>query len=78
MLFRIKVYAAALAAFTAALVAVYFKGRKEAKADLRAELDQARLDAVLKANEVQDEIDEWDDLHLRDVAKSKWVRDNRK
>jgi len=76
MLLRLKIYAAAFAAFAAALVAVYFKGRKEAKTKLSAEIQQARLDAVLKANEVKHEVDAWDDSRLIDVARG-WVRDKR-
>ena len=73
LLGRLKLYAAGLAAFTLALLGIYFSGRRDGAAAVKADHMEDRLDAVKKAKAVENEINALtDDAVVR--AGSEWVR----
>ena len=73
MFLRLKLFAAGLAAFMLALLGIYWSGRRDGAAAVKADVNEARLDAVKAAKEVEDEIKSLDDPALADRA-SQWVR----
>ena len=73
LLGRLKLYAAGLAAFMLALLGIYFSGRRDGAAAVKADHMEDRLDAVKKAKAVENEINALtDDAVVR--AGSEWVR----
>ena len=73
MFARIKLYAIAGAAFVLALLGIYWSGRKDGAAAAKVDANEARLDAVKTAKDVEDEIRSLDDPAFVDRA-SQWVR----
>ena len=73
LLARIKLYAVGAAAFVAMLFGIWLSGRRAGVAAVRAAANEARLDNLVGAKRVEEEIDALDDSSVRDHA-SKWVR----
>jgi hypothetical protein len=73
LLGRLKLYAMAGVAFALALLGIYWSGRREGAAAVKADHMGDRLDAVKQAKDVEDEISALtDDAVIR--AGSEWVR----
>lgn len=70
---KLKMYAALLGAALLAVVTVYYRGRADGQTELEYEIKDDRLEKILKAKDVQDEIQSLDDSGLADRA-SRWVR----
>ena len=73
MFARIKLYAIAGAAFVLALLGIYWSGRKDGAAAAKVDANEARLDAVKTAKDVEDEIRSLDDPAFADRA-AVWLR----
>jgi hypothetical protein len=73
LLGRLKLYAIAGAAFVLALLGIYWSGRKDGAAAVKVDANEARLDAVKTAKDVEDEIRSLDDPAFVDRA-SQWLR----
>jgi len=73
MFLRLKLYAAAVAAFILALLGIYWSGRRDGAAAVKADITEDRLDAMKTAKDVEDEIKSLDDPAFVDRA-SQWVR----
>ena len=73
MFMRLKLYAAAVAAFILALLGIYFSGRRDGAAAVKADITEDRLDAMKTAKDVEDEIKSLDDPAFIDRA-GQWVR----
>ena len=77
LLARFKMYLWLIGAALAAIVTVYFRGKADGRHDLEYEIKDKRLDNLMKAKEIEDEVEALDDTGLAERA-SKWVReDNR-
>ena len=76
LLGKLKVYAALIGAAMLAVVTVYYRGRADGRDDLEHEITDKRLEDLLTAKEIEDEIEVLDDSGLADRA-SKWVREGR-
>ena len=77
LLTRFKMYLWLIGAALAAIVTVYFRGKADGRHDLEYEIKDKRLDNLMKAKEIEDEVEALDDTGLAERA-SKWVReDNR-
>ena len=74
LLGKLKLYAAMVGAAALAFVAVYYRGKADGGDDLEYKIKDDRLDKLLTAKKVQDELQVSDD----DIAAraSRWVRDN--
>jgi len=77
MLLRLKLYVAAAAVFVAALLGIYWSGRKDGAAAVKADITEDRLDAIQTAKDVEDEIRSLDDDGLDDRARH-WLRQDRR
>ena len=75
MFLRLKLYAAAVAAFILALLGIYWSGRRDGAAAVKADITEDRLDAMKTAKDVEDEIKSLDDPAFIDRA-GQWVRKN--
>ena len=73
LLARIKLYAVGAFAFVAMLLGIWLSGRRAGVAAVRAAANEARLDNLVGAKKIEEEIDALDDSSVRDRA-SKWVR----
>jgi hypothetical protein len=73
LLGKLKVYAALIGAAMLAVVTVYYRGRADGRDDLEHEITDKRLEDLLTAKEIEDEIEVLDDSGLSDRA-AKWVR----
>ena len=73
MFLRLKLYAAAVAAFILALLGIYWSGRRDGAAAVKADITEDRLDAMKTAKDVEDEIKSLDDPAFVDRA-GQWVR----
>ena len=75
MFLRLKLYVATVAAFILALLGIYWSGRKDGAAAVRADITEDRLDAMKTAKEIEDEIRslDVDDPAFIDRA-GQWVR----
>ena len=74
---KLKIYAALIGAALVAVVTVYYRGRADGRDTLEYEIKDDRLDKLLKAKELQDELREMDDDDIAARAYG-WVRnDNR-
>jgi hypothetical protein len=74
---KLKIYAALIGAALVAVVTVYYRGRADGRDTLEYEIKDDRLDKLLKAKELQDELQEMDDDDIAARAYG-WVRnDNR-
>lgn len=74
LLGKLKLYAALLGAAALAVVTVYYRGRADGRDDLEYEMKDDRLDKLLKAKDVQDEVQSLDDDDIAARA-GRWVRD---
>lgn len=73
MFLRWKLYVAGLAAFMLGLLGIYFSGRRDGAAAVKADINENRLDTVRQAKEIEDEIKSLDDPAFIDRA-GQWVR----
>ena len=73
MFMRLKLYAAAVAAFILALLGIYFSGRRDGAAAVKADINENRLDTLRQAKEIENEIKSLDDPAFIDRA-GQWVR----
>ena len=76
MFARLKLYAIGVVAFVLALLGIYWSGRRDGAAAVKADANEARLDAVKVAKEVEDEVRSLDDPAFIDRA-SQWLRKDR-
>lgn len=73
LLGRLKLYAIGAVAFVLALLGIYWSGRRDGAAAVKADHMEDRLDAVKKAKAVENEINALtDDAVVR--AGGEWVR----
>lgn len=75
LLGKLKLYAALIGAAALAVVTVYYRGRADGRDDLEYEMKDDRLNKLLKAKDVQDEVQSLDDGDIAARA-ARWVRDN--
>ena len=75
LLGKLKLYAALIGAAALAVVTVYYRGRADGRDDLEYEMQDDRLDKLIKAKDVQDEIQYLDDDDIAARA-GRFVRDN--
>ena len=73
MFMRWKLYAIGVAGFVLGLLGIYWSGRRDGAAAVKADHMEDRLDAVKKAKAVENEIDALDDPAFIDRA-NQWVR----
>ena len=73
LLARLKMYLWIIGAALVAVVTVYFRGKADGRHDLENEIKDKRIDDMLTAKEVEDEVEALDDDMLLDRA-NKWVR----
>lgn len=71
---RLKLYAIAGAAFVLGLLGIYWRGRSDGASSERASATKQRLDQLLEAKEVENEIEILDDVGLGERA-GRWVRE---
>ncbi len=77
ILARLKMYLWIVGAALVAVVTVYFRGKADGRHDLEYEIKDKRLEDIMKAKEIEDEVEALDDTGLAERA-SRWVReDNR-
>lgn len=70
---RLKMYLAAAGVVFAAVIAAYFRGKKQGEHEYEREADLHLIDSMRMYREVQDEIEVLDDVGLGERA-SKWLR----
>ena len=75
LLGKLKIYAALLGAAALAVITVYYRGKADGRDDLEYEIKDDRLDKLLTAKEVQDELQTISDDDIATRA-ARWVRDN--
>ena len=75
LLGKLKLYAALIGAAALAVITVYYRGRADGRDDLEYEIKDDRLDKLLKAKEVRDELQNTSDDDIA-VRASRWLRDN--
>jgi hypothetical protein len=75
LLARFKMYIWLIGAALVAVVTVYFRGKADGRHDLEYEIKDKRLDNLMNAKEIEDEVEALDDVGLVSRA-SKWVRNN--
>jgi hypothetical protein len=75
LLGKLKIYAALLGAAALAVITVYYRGRADGREDLEYEIKDDRLDKLLTAKEVQDELQNISDDDIAARA-ARWLRDN--
>jgi len=75
LLGKLKLYAALIGAAALAVITVYYRGRADGRDDLEYEIKDDRLDKLLTAKEVQDELQNTSDDDIA-VRASRWLRDN--
>ena len=73
MFARLKLYAIGAVAFVLALLGIYWSGRRDGAAAVKADINENRLDTVRQAKEIEDEIKSLDDPAFIDRA-GQWVR----
>ena len=73
LLGKLKMYAALIGAALVAIVTVYYRGRADGQTELEYEIKDDRLEKILKAKDVQDDVQALDDDGLAGRA-SRWVR----
>ena len=73
LLARLKMYLWIIGAALVVVVTVYFRGKADGRHDLEGEIKDKRIDDMLTAKEVEDEVEALDDDMLLDRA-NKWVR----
>ena len=72
---KLKLYAALIGAAALTVITVYFRGKADGHDDLEYEMKDDRLDKLLKAKDVQDELQFLDDEDIAARA-ARWVRGN--
>mgnify|MGYP001049144915 CR=1 FL=1 len=70
---KLKMYAAFIGAALLAVVTVYFRGRADGKQELEYEIKDDRLDKLMTAKKVQDDVQQLSDDDIVDLARE-WVR----
>jgi hypothetical protein len=75
LLGKLKLYAALIGAAVLAIVTVYYRGRADGRDDLEYEIKDDRLNKILTAKEVQDELQNSSDDDIAARAR-RWVRDS--
>lgn len=75
LLGKLKLYAALIGAAALAVITVYYRGKADGRDDLEYEIKDDRLDKLLTAKEVQDELQNTSDDDIA-VRASRWLRDN--
>ena len=75
VLARLKMYLWLIGAALVAVVTVDFRGKADGRHDLEYEIKDKRLDDLMEAKEIEDEVEALDDDGLAERA-SKWVRNN--
>jgi hypothetical protein len=75
LLGKLKLYATLIGAAALAVITVYYRGRADGRDDLEYEIKDDRLDKLLTAKGVQDELQIVSDDDIAARA-SRWVRDN--
>ena len=73
LLGKLKMYAALIGAALVAIVTVYYRGRADGQTELEYEIKDDRLEKILKAKDVQNDVQALDDDGLAGRA-SRWVR----
>jgi len=73
LLGRLKLYAIGAVAFVLALLGIYWSGRRDGAAAVKADINENRLDNLRQAKEIEDEIKSLDDPAFIDRA-GQWVR----
>ena len=73
LLGRLKLYAIGVVAFVLALLGIYWSGRRDGAAAVKADINENRLDTLRQAKEIEDEIKSLDDPAFIDRA-GQWVR----
>ena len=73
LLGRLKLYAIGVVAFMLALLGIYWSGRRDGAAAVKADINEDRIDAMKTAKDVEDEIKSLDDPAFIDRA-GQWVR----
>ena len=73
LLGRLKLYAIGAVAFVLALLGIYWSGRRDGAAAVKADINENRLDTMRQAKEIEDEIKSLDDPAFIDRA-GQWVR----
>jgi len=73
LLGKLKLYAAFIGAAALAIVTVYYRGRADGQDDLEYEIKDERLNKILTAKEVQDELESSSDDDIAARA-GRWVR----
>ena len=75
LLGKLKIYAALLGAAALAVITIYYRGRADGRDDLEYEIKDDRLDKLLTAKEVQDDLQNASDDDISARA-ARWVRDD--
>lgn len=75
LLGKLKLYAALLGAAVLAIVTVYYRGRADGRDELEYEIKDDRLNKILTAKEVDDELQNSSDDDIANRAR-RWVRDS--
>ena len=70
---KLKMYAALLGAALLAVVTVYYRGRADGRDIIEDEIKDDRLDKLLTAKDVQDDVQQMDDDAVAQRARE-WVR----
>ena len=73
LLGKLKLYAALIGVAMLAIVTVYYRGRSDGQDDLEYEIKDDRLEKILTAKEVRDELQNFSDDDIAARA-SRWVR----
>ena len=73
MFLRLKLYAVGVAAFVLALLGIYWTGKRDGAAAVKADHMANRLEDTKRAKEIDDELDSLSDPHFVDRA-GEWVR----
>jgi hypothetical protein len=75
LLGKLKLYAAFIGAAALAIVTVYYRGRADGRDELEYEIKDDRLNKILTAKEVDDELKNSSDDDIANRAR-RWVRDS--
>ena len=70
---KLKMYAALIGAALLAVVTIYFRGRADGKQELEYEIKDDRLDKLMTAKDVRDDVQQLSDDDIVDLARE-WVR----
>lgn len=73
MFIRWKLYVIGVVGFVLGLLGIYWSGRRDGAAAVKADINENRLDTLRQAKEIEDEIRSLDDPAFIDRA-GQWVR----